>query len=308
MSTTHEEMKIELDAAEDPKKDVTQESKKNDDLSIPAEDSIPDQTAEGLEKLKKQLETERAGRIAAERRAQEASVGEARARGEVQTSQIDLLTNAIETVKGANDALKREYSAALASGEFERVADIQMEMSTNAAKLLALENGKASLEKQPKPQPRPMLDEVEEFARRCTPESAAWVRSHPEYVTDKQKNRVMIAAHELALAQGHKADTDNYFEAVEKTLNLRKSPTNGNGNGLHHEDPDPMADAARPSTNGRKAAPAAAPVSRSGTANGGRPDRVTLTAAEVEAAELSGLTPEEYAKNKIALKKDGRLN
>jgi len=316
MSTTHEEIQIDLDAA-DPKK----KAKGTDDLvKDPAEARADDQTRvpadttvdEGLEKLKKQLETEKAGRIAAERRADQASESEARARGEVQGTQIDLLTNAIGAVKQANESLKKEYSAALGAQDFDKVADLQLEMSTNAAKLLALENGKARLEKEPKPTPRQQQqqDMVEEFAGRCSPPAAAWVRAHPDYVRDAHKNRLMLAAHELALAQDIKADTDEYFEAIEKTLNLRKPVPNGNGNGNGHDpdhnaEIDPMSDAARPKP---KAAPAAAPVSRSGTGAGARPNTVTLSPQEVEIAEMNGLTPEEYAKNKIALKKEGRLN
>ncbi len=306
MSTSHEEIQIDLDALEDKKKaeppkepvevvDKTQ-------IAVPADTS----TDEGLDKLKKQLETERNARLSAERRANEASEGEARARGDVHSTQIDLLTNAITSVKASNDALKRDYSAALASQEFDRVADIQMEMSTNAAKLLALENGKTNLEKQPKPQPRQQLDEVEEFASRCTPTSAAWVRAHPDYVRDPQKNRMMLAAHELALARGLKADTTDYFESVEDTLALRKTP-NGNGHDPNPEDPNPMAEAAKP-TAGRKPAPAAAPVTRSGNGTGARPNTVTLTPQEVEIAEMNGMTPEEYARAKMALIKEKRMN
>jgi hypothetical protein len=311
MSTTHEEIQIDLDAADDPAKKVAKgQEPAAAVVEVPAADPTKDTTGadEGLEKLKKQLETEKAGRIAAERRADQASESEARARGEVHGTQIDLLTNAIASVKSVNDGLKKEYSAALTASDFDRVADIQLEMSTNAAKLLALENGKTQLEKQPKPTPRQQQDAVEEFASRCSAPAAAWVRAHPEYVRDPHKNRLMLAAHELALAQDIKADTDEYFESVEKTLNLRQPVTNGNGHDPDPAgDPDPMSDAAsKPAP--RKAAPAAAPVSRSGNGTGARPNTVTLTPQEVEIATMNGMTPEEYAKNKIALKKEGRLN
>ena len=54
----------------------------------------------------------------------------------------------------------------------------------------------------------------------------------------------------------------------------------------------------------KAAAPAAAPVSRGSS---GRENVVRLTAAEREMAELMGMKPEEYARNKIALKKEGKL-
>jgi len=67
-----------------------------------------------------------------------------------------------------------------------------------------------------------------------------------------------------------------------------------------------MADAAQPV---KRAAPAAAPVSRAGNGgNGSRPNVVKLTPAEVEMAGAMGMTPEEYARNKVALKKEGKLS
>lgn len=307
MSTTHEEIQIDLDAVDDAakKKAANGQDPALVIETVPVAAAADASTVDGLDKLKKQLEDEKNLRLAAERRADQASESEARARGEVHGTQLDLVTNAIGAVKQANDGLKQAYIAALTAQDYEKVADIQLEMSSNAAKLLTLENGKKQLESQPKPTPRPAQDEVEEFANRCTPTSAAWVRAHPDYVRDKQKNRMMIAAHELALARGLTADTDAYFEAVEKTLDLRKPVSNGNGHDPN-EDPDPMSDAA--SKPKPKAAPAAAPVTRSGNGTGARQNTVTLTPQEVEIAEMNGMTPEEYAKNKVALKKEGRLN
>ena len=56
------------------------------------------------------------------------------------------------------------------------------------------------------------------------------------------------------------------------------------------------------------AAPAAAPVSRSGTASGTRPNVVRLSSEEREMASMMGMSPEDYARNKIALKREGKLH
>src|SRR5690348_9676619 len=63
-----------------------------------AEALTPEQ---GIEKLQKQLKDEREARAAAESRAQEAARGEAEARGRVQTTELDLVKNAIATVTQA---------------------------------------------------------------------------------------------------------------------------------------------------------------------------------------------------------------
>lgn len=259
---------------------------------------------EGLEKLKKQLEEERAGRQDAERRAAEASRAEAAARGEVQTSQLDLVKGAIERLTESNDTLEAQYADAAAAQDWKAAAKIQRQMADNAAKLNFLETNKRSLESAPKPVPRRAVDPVEQFCEGLSAPSAAWVRAHPDFARDPHKNRQMIAAHELALARGHKADTPEYFASVEKTLDLtpavaKTDPTVGNGG-------DPTAEAAQAA--GGRAAPAAAPVSRSNGSHGNRPNVVKLTPQEVEMAGIMGMSVEEYARNKVALKKEGKLS
>jgi hypothetical protein len=277
---------------------------------------------EGLAKLQKQLEDEKAAREAekrraddAERHAREASEGERLARTEKQATELDLVTNAISTVTQANDALEAKYAEALGAQDYAGAAKIQREMTKNSANLLQLENGKAALEKAPKPQARAPVDAVEEFISRIGPEyprSREWLRAHPEFARDAKKNRQMLAAHELAMSRDLKADSDEYFASIESTLNLAKPVPNGKG--APHDD-DPMADAAQeievtPEPRPRRAAPAAAPVSRSGGGTGSKPNTVRLTPAQQEAAEISGVSLEEYARQlkKIERDEQGKLN
>lgn len=315
MSTPTDEIAIDIDAAD--AKAVAEAAKKgangallDDAPAIEIEKGDPesqkaDKSAitpdEGLEKLKKQLEEERTGRLAAERQRDEATRGEVAARTEVQTSQLDLVNSAIERTTQNKAALKAKLSAAYTAQDFDAVAEVQSEMADNAANLAQLQAGKKALESAPKPVPRAPADPVEQFAAALSPASATWVRAHPEFVRDSHKNRQMIAAHELALARGLKADTPEYFASVEKTLDLT-APV------VARVDPaaDASADAAQ--AVGGRAAPAAAPVSRSNGAHGNRPGVVKLTPAEVEAAGNSGLTLEEYARNKVALRKEGKLS
>ena len=320
MATTSDELKIDLDAldtekaAKDKNKAETDaKSAKNapkDDVQVVSADDAsktPVLTPEaGLEKLRKQLEDEKTARLAAEQRAQDASAAELRARTESQDNSLHLVTNAIATVTQANDLLESRYAEALTAQDFASAAKIQREMATNAAKLIQLEAGKTQLEKQPKPVARAPSDPVEQFAGQLSPRSAGWVRAHPEFVRDAQKNRQMLAAHEIALARGLQADTDDYFKSIERTLDIAAPEPGSNGHDKSIE-VDPMADAAQVAAP-RRAAPAAAPVTRSGNGAGNRPNVVTLTPQEVEIAEMMQMTPEEYARQKIALKREGRMN
>ena len=166
---------------------------------------------------------------------------------------------------------------------------------------MQLEQGKTALENAPKSNPAavaPISDPVEALASQLSPRSAAWVRSNPQYARDSRLYAKMIAAHNLIVADGISPDTDEYFEAVESILTPRRTPSAQAAD-------DPMSAAAKPVE--RRSAPASAPVSRTGTP-GSRPNVVRLTAAEREMASMMGMTDQEYAKNKLALQREGKLN
>jgi phage I-like protein len=63
-----------------------------------------------------------------------------------------------------------------------------------------------------------------------------------------------------------------------------------------------MSAAAKPVQ--RSAPPAAAPVNRG---NGTRPGVVKLSGVEAETAKMLGMTEKEYALNKLALQREGKL-
>jgi hypothetical protein len=323
MSTPTDEISVDIDAADAEAARIAAEKAKKaangaDVPEIELETAAPEPAkppkaelspTEGIAKLQKQLDDERSARIAAENRAHEAAQGEVAARTDVQKTQLDLVTSAIERVTAANDTLENEYATAMAAQDFKAAAKVQRQMSDNSAKLAQLEAGKSALEKAPKPTPRAPSDPVEKYASDLEgqwPNSAKWVRAHPEFVRDGLKNQQMIAAHQLAIARGHKADSPEYFTSIEKTLDITPMVVRTDPAVV---DDDPMADAARPANGGRQAAPAA-PVSRSSSGNGGgsRPNVVKLTPAEVEIAGNMGMTVEEYARNKVALKKEGKLS
>lgn len=315
MSTPTDEIAVDLEAAD--AKIAAEAAKKAangaaieaaPDIDVEKDDAQPAKVEkkavtpeEGLEKLKKQLEEERSGRLAAEQRANDASRGEAAARGEVQTSQLDLVKGAIERLTESSDTLEGQYADAMAAQDFKAAAKLQRQMGDNSAKLIQLEAGKKALEAAPKPVPRAPVDPLEQFVGQLSPASATWVRAHPEFVRDSHKNRQMIAAHELALARGIKVDTPEYFASVEKTLDL-SAPA------VAKVDPEPDATADAAQATGGRAAPAAAPVSRSNGAHGNRPNVVKLTPQEVEMAGIMNMSVEEYARNKVALKKEGKLS
>jgi hypothetical protein len=251
---------------------------------------------EGIEDLRRKLEAEKAGRLDAERRAKEADARARQATTEVEDANLTLVKNAIASAKQQMDAQKAALKKAMADGDHDAAVDIQEAMADLAAKRLQLENGKAQMEAAPK-KPPPAPDPVEALASQLTPRSAAWVRANPQFASDQRLYRKMIAAHNLAEADGITPDTDDYFAAIEGTLGIRRAAV---------VQDDPTAEAAQVTQ--RRVSPAAsAPVSRT-PPGAARSNTIRLTAQEREMASMMGMTEEDYGKNKMALKAEGRLN
>lgn len=264
--------------------------------------------SKALADLKKQLEAEKMARAAAESKAFEASKREFHAKGEVDETNIRLIENAIDVVKGNNQQLKQNLAAAMANQDFATVAEIQEALASNAAKLGQLEDGKIRLENAPKKQPPVIEDKVEALAVQLSPRAAAWIRAHPEYARNERLYQKMLGAHNVVSADGVEPDSDEYFSGVENVLGITKSRAKTES----EDDEDPFTEGSKAS-GGRNASPAAAPVSRSMNYSSGgstprESTRVRLTPAQVEAARESGLTEKEYYSNYLALKRDGRVN
>ena len=277
----------------------------------PTEEDLPDQEivvakAEagipveiGIAELKLKLEEEKVARQAAELRANEASQQANLAKTDANDSNIRLIDNAIDTVRRNADILKQNLRDAMAAGDYDAAADIQMSMTKTELDMRDLLNGKKQYEASLRAQPVRDVDPVEALAGQLTPRSAAWVRAHPEYAREPRLYQKMIAAHQMAMADNIQPDTDDYFSTIESTLQINRR------NDVEQESPMSSASSA---SSGRRAAPPAAPVSRSGTGTGSRPNVVTLTRAEREMARDMGMNERDYAKNKMALMREGKLN
>lgn len=295
MSETNKSEQIELELEEKKPEDVEIDvtaDEKDEKSASPVDD--------GIKELKLKLEEERLARAEAEKRAREAAEREAVAKNEVDQTNLQLVSTAIDTVKRNNEILKFNYREAMAVGDYDKAAEIQENLSSNAAKLLQLENGRQAMEAKPKAQPEVYnapRDPVDLLASQLSPRSADWVRRNPQYATDPRLFQKMIAAHNLAVADGIAPDTDDYFAAVEDTLRINRQQV--------QQAEDPMAETAKVTQRRTSAPPPAAPVSRTPS---GRPNVVRLTAEEREMAQMMGMTEKEYAVNKVALQREGKIN
>jgi hypothetical protein len=304
MSTTSDDIEIDLDEP-DPAKPLEKakvEAKADDSPTVEvAKVEKPPKKArvntdEGLEKLKADLANERALREAAEQRANAASAAEVQARTAVQGSQLDLVTNAISQFTSQKAQLEASYAQALTDQDFAAAAKIQGQMVEAQVKLSEMARAKAQMERAPKPAPSVAPDPVEQLAAQLSPKSAEWVRNHPEFARDPAKKRRMERAHEDAVEDGLVPDSAEYFAFVENRLKVSRADA--------ESAQEAYSDAARP-TQTRSAPPASAPVSRTGNGTASRTNVVTLTPEQVEMAKLMDMTPQEYARHTLAIKREG---
>lgn len=309
MADKEEGVTVDLDAAE-----AEEAKKRKADGGTAASPPPPpppppppgDTVEEGIEDLKRKLQESQNENARLRRQAGEATQKAETAMSAIDQTNLELVTAAIERIKERDKTLKIERRAARDAGNIDAEEAADDELRMNAAKMVSLENGKRAMEeqaKQPKPTPRlapqtqddPAEGMATNMASQGFPRSADWIRRHPEYARDPNLTRKMLAAHNLAEADGHAADSDGYFAHINTTLKIDESRTKSNGAA-------PASAAAQP-VQRRDAPPAAAPVTR--TPPAGR--RLTLTPEEVETARANGQTPEQYALEKERLEKEGRI-
>jgi hypothetical protein len=284
-----DQIQLELDPQEDEIQivEAPEEPKIEEKPQLSVED--------GINELKFKLEEERKAREAAERRAKEAMEQASLYKNDAADSNMKMIDTAIDTIKRNQEILKQNLRDAVAMGDADAQAEILMSIQKTQSDHEKLMYGKQQYEATVKAAP---ADPVEAMASNLTPRSAEWVRAHPEYARDQALTRRMVRAHEDALDEGIRPDTDEYFDYVETRLKVRQAPV---------QQEAALSEASTSTSGRRAAAPPAAPVSRSGTGTGSRPNVVTLTRAEQEAARDMGMTPKEYAENKMALVRAGKL-
>jgi hypothetical protein len=255
-----------------------------------------------LKKLNKKLEEERKARIDAEAMARQAAEQARMAQNEASDSNMHLVSGAIESIRRDQEILKANLRDSMAIGDFDKAAELQEQMTANITNLRQLERGFEEMKQQTRVQPQaapPRELTVDTLIDQVTPRSAEWLKKNRDALPDARSIRVMARAHEDAVDYGIAPESDAYFQFVENRLGI-----NTTRRSIPEVD-DVMSTAA--TTKQRRSAPPAAPVSRQPIDSPNhRPGVITLTAAEVEAAKISGITPQEYYRNKM--RENNRLN
>jgi hypothetical protein len=264
-----------------------------------------EETAEdGIETLKERLRLEKEARQKAEMAQAQYEKTAKQAETDKQHTNLQLIGNALESYKQNAAVLRSRYAEALRDGAYDQAAELQEAIAENTTRIQKLQDGYSALEERIKAPVEPMPktnDPVEAFAARLSPRSANWIRQHPQCVTDQRLNMKMIGFHNVAVAEGYEPDSDDYFEFIEQRLGIRQPVKQK----VEAEEEQVMSAAAAPKT--KRSSPPPAPSSSVSSGNTRSSKVVRLTDEQQEIARMSGLTNEEYARNLVNLRREGKI-
>lgn len=263
-----------------------------DDVVVHQDDAVAElkkqyEALEADNKRRQEREAEALRRAGdADRRAQEARRAADDAVARASASETNSIDAGIAAAQAEASQAEADYAAAMEKGDFAAAAKAQRRIASAEAKAVRLDEAKSDLEARKSAgggedrAPARSSDPFEDHLTKFTPRTADWMRNHRDWVTDPRKSAKLTGAHHMAVGDGLTPDTDEYFEAVEKTLGLREAeaPPARNGNGNEQRNPP-----------ARRSAPPVAPVNggagaHSSGAADNRGNVVRLTKAEAASA------------------------
>lgn len=230
----------------------------------------------------------------------------AKARGEIVDARRTTIDTQIVAAQAEADVARRDYQLALEGGDFSKASEANWRLNKAAAQVALLDEKKAVFAetaqrphegavRQQQAQP---TNDADTYIETKSPRTQAWLREHPECVTDPRMNNKTVGAHYEALAEGYAPDTEGYFGFIDRRLGYAGQIAEPNEQAELNEAP-PQRKAAQ------RAQPPAAPVSRDPPRSERSPGRMYLSRGEQEVAEALGITPSEYARRKQAMEKQG---
>lgn len=241
-----------------------------------------------LAAAKRDRDSERSGRVAAEGRTREVEQTSAeKLKSEIEKrleEQGNTIATALVSAQAEIDSFRALAAKAMEDGKWADAAEATENMADAKVRLRELTYQKQQVEqaktqaaeaaKNPRPAPGPQG------------KTAAWIAAHPRFNTDPQYNAAAMAAHYQAIRDGIAIESDQYFQRIEEATGDRKV----------EQKVEPKAKAAEGGEgegSGRRGVDTSggpAPVTRratnpAGSGNGGGPKKITLTGDQVEAAD-----------------------
>jgi hypothetical protein len=150
-----------------------------------------------------------------------AAVDQANRRAE--QAEYNSITNALGAAQTEAESTQRNYAMALSEQDFQMAAEYQRQISRAENKILQLENGKEAYEQylnRPRPQqPQPQMT-VEQMLNNMplTQQERAYLRNHPELVSDPTNNKRLEVAYIDSQQKGLERDSREYFDFLNSRL------------------------------------------------------------------------------------------
>jgi hypothetical protein len=190
---------------------------------------------------------------------------------------------------------KQEYKQAYESGDTDKVVEAQQKLSNANYKLQQVANyvpTQAPLQQEQYAVNMQPVQDQQRQEPRLDPKTAEWQSKNPWWGTDPEMTALALGYHQkLERERGVQfVGTDEYWQMVDKTMRRRF--------------PDYFGEEVKTSDGGgkpvqrteNKPATVVAPASRSTSSK-----RIVLKQSELSLAKKFGLTPEQYAKEKLRL-------
>lgn len=201
-----------------------------------------------------------------------------------------------ETIRLSN--IKRDLKEARARGDEDREFDLQADLSGAA---VALENAKLAKSNFETWKANETARKERAPVQKYTPETQKWIESHPRFNTDREYQAEALAGDAAAQSLGYQPDTPAYFNYINDRLTKRFEENDGRHETNRSE--TQTRDAPR-----KKPLPSAA-VSREGSTSGTNIRSykdIQLTPEQKEAAEITGVSEEEYKMGLMKIKQEKR--
>lgn len=208
-----------------------------------------------------------------------------------------------ERASMAVDQAKNSYRQAYEEGNTDKILEAQEAMINAQSELKSADYQLNHLQQRPqqapeqfKPAQRPAKQpEIGPAPAPPTPSAKAvqWSEKNPWFGQEKDMTALAYGVHEkLIRDEGYDPNSDEYFEAIDRTMRSRFPDYFGeedSGSGEASQD-------AQPSSTSRSPSVVVAPSSRN---NGAKPRKVRLSRTQLALAKRLGLTAEQYANQLI---------
>jgi len=203
-----------------------------------------------------------------------------------------------ERASMAVDQAKNSYRQAYEEGNTDKILEAQEALINAQSELKSADYQLNEIKHRPKQAPEEFkAPEPEKPQVHKPPEPSAkalkWSQENPWFGQEKDMTALAYGVHEkLIRDEGFDPNSDEYFEAIDRTMRSRFPDYFGEGDSGSDE---PSQDEQSSSTS-RSPSVVVAPSSRN---NGAKPRKVRLSRTQLALAKRLGLTPEQYANQLI---------